>query len=225
MIRSNMTPVQVASAARKDVGQVLRHATEKHSDLERLCTKLGKDKQEVRSGCFTSQKGLQWVYVAAANQGRVRIYPLVWWATRKGTCAMQIDAEGPAAFFQEHVMHRYIKRYLRGGTLFNALREFHRYNYEKASQPCDYKGDRESYTAVIDDGYVAGEYLKDDAIVHYRTYYDMPMGERRFGYLRPSLDWRQLMATIDFERVARRDTPHFAWGRGYLMRAEMGMAA
>ena len=220
MIRSNMTLPQVAAAARKDVGQLLRHVEEKHGDLELRCPRSGSSDRLRRSGRFTSPKGLQWVYVVLAAQGRVTIYPLLWWATTKGTCALQIDAEGPAAFFAEHVMDRYLERHLKHGDLFNALREFHLRNYDKASQPCDYKGDRENYTAVIDHGYVAGEYQREDAIVFYRTFYDMVRGRKRFGELRPTQDWRLLMHTVDFEHVGRRDTPHFAWGRGYPFRAE-----
>lgn len=215
MIRSHMTLPQVAAAARKDVGQLLRHVEEEHTDLAERGSPR-KDAHVVRSGCFSSKKGLQWIYVVVAAQGRVTIYPLLWYATTKGTCAMQLDAEGPASFFAPHVLIRYTERFLRrGGDLVNALREFHLRNYDKTSQPCDYKGDRESYTAVIDHGYVAGEYLREDAIVFYRTFYDLAMGRKRFGELRRAQDWRLLMHTVDFGHVGRRDTPHFAWGRGY----------
>lgn len=220
MIRSNMTLPQVAAAARKDVGQLLRHVEEKHGDLAGHSS-LRKDARIVRSGCYPSKKGLHWIYVVVATQGRVTIYPLLWYATTKGTCAMQVDAEGPASYFAPHVLVRYTERFLRrGGDLINALREFHLRNYDKASQPCNYKGDRENYTAVIDHGYVAGEYQREDALVYYRTFYDMVRGRKRFGELRPTQDWRLLMHTVDFEHVGRRDTPHFAWGRGYPFRAE-----
>ena len=220
MIRSNMTLPQVAAAARKDVGQLLRHVEEKHGYLV-TSTPAHKAKPVVKSGLFTSKKGLEWIYVVSASQSRVTIYPLLWYATTKGTCAMQVDAEGPASYFAPHVLVRYTERFLRrGGDLINALREFHLRNYDKASQPCNYKGDRENYTAVIDHGYVAGEYQREDALVYYRTFYDLNRGRKRFGELRTAQDLRLLMHTVYFEHVGRRDTPHFAWGRGYPFRAE-----
>ena len=215
MIRSHMTLPQVAAAARKDVGHLLRHVAMKHPDLERLCPKVGRKEPVRRSGHFTSRKGLQWIYVVVASQGRVTTYPLLWYPTTQGVSAMQIDAEGPAQFFQHHVMKRYIKRYLRRGDLLNALREFHLHNYDKVFHPDTYKNNPDSFAAAIDDGYVAGEYVKSDALVFFRTFYDQVAGRRRFGHLRASLKWRDALSAVTFEHVGRRDTPHMAWGRGY----------
>lgn len=220
MIRSHMTPAQVAAAARKDVGHLIAHVAEKHAELARTCPKKGSDKEQRRSGRFTTRKGLQWIYVVTAAKDRLTIYPLLWYATTKGVCAMQIDAEGPASFFQHHVLDRYVKRYLRGGSLWNALREFQLHNYQKVFHPDDYKGDRDTYAAAIDDGYVAGEYQRGDAVVYFRTFYDHKAGHRRFGHLRASLKWRAALQHVEFEHVGRRDTPHAAWGRGYVRAME-----
>ena len=139
---------------------------------------------------------------------------------------MQIDAEGPASFFQHHVLARYIKRYLRRGDLLNALREFHLHNYDKVFHPDTYKNDPDTFTAVIDDGYVTGEYRRCDALVFFRTFYDTAAGHRRFGHLRSSLVWRDALVKTEFEHLGRRDTPHVAWGRGYTRRMEQwGRAA
>ena len=220
MIRSHMNLTQVAAAARKDVGQLLRYAAVKHADLERLCPKAANDDIVRRSGHFTSRKGLQWIYVVVASHGRVTIYPLLWYATTHGVSALQIDAEGPASFFQHHVMARYIERYLRRGDLLNALREFHLHNYNKVFHPDTYKNNADSFAAASEEGYVVGEYVKSDALVFFRTFYDQTTGGKRFGHLRASLKWRDAFSTVVFEHVGRRDTPHVAWGRGYTKLAE-----
>ncbi|MBK7112456.1 MAG: hypothetical protein IPH60_08420 [Flavobacteriales bacterium] len=74
MIRSSMSPAQVAAIARKDVGQVLRHAKAKHAALVELCPGPSSKEVLVRSGEFTSSKRLQWIYVITATQGSVSIY-------------------------------------------------------------------------------------------------------------------------------------------------------
>ncbi len=216
MIRSGMTPTQVASAARKDVGQLRQHVLEKHADLVGLCPKTNSTEVVERGGKFSSTKGLQWVYVITAYKGSVTLYPLLWYATTEGIHAMQIDAEGPAQYFQPHVLDRYLKRYLhRKGGRDGAIRQFHKHNYDKVFQPDTYKGDRESFVAVIDDGYVVGENLRDQAIVYFRTFYNKTIGRKRFGELRSALKWRALMKSIALEHKGRRDTPHTGWGRGY----------
>lgn len=226
MIRSNMSLCQVAAAARKDVGHLLAHVVEKHAHLVPACSGKGRKEPLRRSGHFTTRKGLQWIYVVTATKGRFTIYPLLWYATTKGVCALQIDAEGPACFFQEHVMARYIKRYVGRGDLWNALREFHLHNYDKVFHPTAYKGDGDAYAAAIDDGYVAGELRRSEAVVFFRTFYDRTSGHRRFGHLRASLNWRAALQQADFEHVGRRDTPHAAWGRGYVRNASSwGLAA
>lgn len=215
MIRTHMSPAQVAAAARKEVGQVRRHALVKHAQLVADCPGA-KDRRILRrSGHFTSGKNLHWIYVIEATQGQVRVYPLLWYPTTKGTCALQLDAEGPASYFQEHVMERYLQRYLRQGDLLNALREFHLHNYCKTFHPDTYKGDPEAFVATSLHGYVAGEFRRDRAVVYFRTFYDVKAGERRFGHLRPAVEWQALLHTASFEHTGRRDTPHIAWGRGY----------
>lgn len=215
MIRSNMSLAQVAAAARREVGQVRRHALEKHAELVAKCPGA-KDRSSLRcSGHFTTAKGLQWIYVIEATQGRVTIYPLLWYATTKGNCAVQLDAEGPACFFQEHVMEQYLKRFMRRGNLLNALREFHLNNYSKTFHPDNYKGNPNTIVANSADGYVAGEFLRDRAVVFFRTFYDVVMGRKRFGHVRPALEWQVLLHSARFEHTGRRDTPHIAWGRGY----------
>jgi hypothetical protein len=72
--------------------------------------------------------------------------------------------------------------------------------------------------AASDDGYVAGELLRDDAVVYMRTFYDERAGKRRFGECRAALNWQVLWHTVSLERTPRRDTPHIAWGRGYDLR-------
>ena len=225
MITSNMSLCKVAAAARKDVGQVHRHAAEKHGDLALICRKGPNHSEVVRVGAFTSQKHLQWVYVITAVQGRITLYPLLWYVTSDGVHALQLDAEGPASYFQPHVVDRYILRYCKKDDLPTALRIFHRRNYDKACHPDTYKGDRDNYAAVLEDGYVAGEYLKKDAIVHYRTFYDMVAGHERFGHLRPLLEWRDRMTSVVFDHTGRRETPHVAWCRGYPMRLEQMVKA
>ena len=216
MIRSQMTPTQVASAARKDVGQLRQHVLEKHADLACLCPKVNSIEVVERGGTFSSSKGLQWVYVIAAYKGTFTLYPLLWYATTEGIHAMQIDAEGPAQYFQPHVLDRYLNRYLhRKGGRIGAIRQFHKHNYEKVFQPDTYKNDRDSYVAVIDDGYVVGENLRDQAIVYFRTFYNQTIGHKRFGELRAVLNWRSSMKSFAFEHKGRSDTPHTAWGRGY----------
>lgn len=214
MIRSGMTPVQVASAARKDVGHLKQHVLEKHADLAQASGK----EETVRGGAFQSDKGLQWVYVITADKGRVTLYPLLWWATTEGICALQIDAEGPAQYFQPHVLDRYLKRYLhRKGGRIGAIRQFHKNNYDKVFHPDTYKNDRDNYVAAVDNGYVVGENLKAHAIVYFRTFYDAVTGRRRFGHLRASLRWRSAIKNLNFERKGRCDTPHTAWGQGYVL--------
>ncbi|HNU58291.1 MAG TPA: hypothetical protein PKN30_17005 [Flavobacteriales bacterium] len=215
MIRSNMSPAQVAAAARKEVGQVRRHALEKHAELVSNCPGA-KDRDVLRcSGHFTTAKGLQWIYVIEATQGRVTIYPLLWYPTTKGTRAMQVDAEGPACFYQEHVLDQYLRRYLRHGDLLNALREFHLHNYNKSFHPDTYKGDPDAYVATSIHGYVAGEFDRDRAVVFFRTFYDVMADRKRFGHLRTAIEWQVVWHTARFEHTGRRDTPHIAWGRGY----------
>ena len=215
MIRSTMTPAQVAAIARKDVGQVVRHAETKHAALLKQCPPPDSKELLVRSGTCTTTKGIQWIYVITATQGRTTIYPLLWYLTTKGVCAMQVDAEGPASFFQEHVMHRYLLRYHKQGDLMNALREFHLRNYAKSFHPDDYKHDRDTYVAASDDGYVAGELRRQQALVYFRTFYDERTGRRRFGELRAALTWQVVWHKVRHAHMPRRDTPHIAWGRGY----------
>ncbi len=215
MIRSTMSPAQVASFARKEVGQVLRHAEEKHAELEDKCPTPNCKDLLTRSGYFTSSQGLQWIYVITFTQGRATTYPLLWYLTTKGVCAMQVDAEGPASFFQTHVMDRYLERYLKRGDVMNALREFHLHNYAKVFLPNTYKDEKHAYVAASDDGYVAGEFLRDDALLYFRTFYDQMAGRRRFGELRASLNWQVVWHKVKFAHVGRRDTPQIAWGRGY----------
>jgi hypothetical protein len=215
MIRSHMTPRQVAAEARKEVGQVLRHAVAEHQDLVESCPpKCDKRIISLTDRCMTDG-GLEWIYALTATQGRTTVYPLLTWVTTKGTAAMQVDAIGPAFYFQEHVMDRYIQRYIGKGDLYHALKLFHSSNHIKACQPYTYKGDRENYVAVIDDGYVAGEWCPKGALVHFRTFYDKISGEKRFGHLRPACEWQHQMLNVDFEHSGRRNTPHHAWGRGY----------
>ena len=216
MIRSQMTPTQVASAARKDVGRLRQHVIEKHADMAGLCAKRNSNEVVEAGGSFSSSKGLQWVYVITAYKGAFTLYPLLWYATTEGIHAMQVDDEGPAQYFQPHVLDRYLKRYLhRKGGRIGAIRQFHKHNYDKVFQPHTYKNDRDSYVAVIDDGYVVGENLADQAIVYFRTFYNKAIGRKRFGELRAALKWRSIMKSITFEHKGRRDTPHTAWGRGY----------
>jgi len=215
MIRSTMSPAQVAAIARKVVGQVVRHAEAKHATLLRQCPPPDSKELLVRSGHCTTTKGIQWIYVVTATQGRTTIYPLLWYATTQGVCAMQVDAQGPASFFQAHVMDRYLQRYLRGGDLMNALREFHLRNYAKTFLPDDNKNDRLNYVATSDDGYVAGELQREKAVVYFRTFYDERAGKRRFGEFRAALDWQVVWHKVRLARMPRRDTPHIAWGRGY----------
>ncbi len=215
MIRSHMSPCQVAAAARKDVGHLLQHVEEKYADLVRNCPNVGDDRLLRRSGHFTTRKGLQWVYVITATDGRITIYPLLWYATTSGIGALQVDAEGPASYFQPHVMDRYLKRYLRQGDLRNALREFHLKNYDKVYLRHTYKGNDNCYAAVIDDGYVAGELQQKGALVYFRTFYDLVRGHRRFGEMRPALSWRKALYKVQFYHVGRRQAPPESWGRGY----------
>lgn len=215
-----MTLKQAASAARKDVGHVLQHAVAKHGDFAARCPARCDKTVISESGLYISDRGYKWIYVITGTQGLVTIYPLLWWVTRKGSCALQVDAEGPAAFFQEHVTDRYIVRYVKRGDLFHAMRTFHEFNYAKASQPCDYQHHEETYAAVIDNGYVAGQLLPDEAIVFYHTFYDLKAGQRRFGHLRPAAEWQLAMHGASFEHLGRRDTPHYAWGRGYPVKPE-----
>lgn len=219
MIRSTMSPAEVAAIARKEVGQVLRHAQAKHAKLVARCP--GPDSKEllVRSGYHTTKKDLHWIYVITATQGKVSIYPLLWYPTTKGVCAMQVDDKGPASYYQEHVMDRYLESYLERRTLMNALREFHLKNYLKTYLPDTYKNNADAFVAASDDGYVAGELRRDDAVVFFRTFYDEHRGKRRFGECRAALNWQVVWHTVRFERTPRRDTPHIAWGRGYDLRS------
>ncbi len=217
MITSGMSLKQVAAAARKDVGWLQRYVAGKHPELARFKPKRDSTEPQVFSGNFTSTKELQWAYVVTMDQRGITLYPLLWYATSEGVHAMQIDAEGPASYFRPHIPQRYIDRYCKKGDLATALRIFHRRNYDKACHPYTYKGDRDNYAAVIDDGYIAGEYLKDEAIVLYRTFFDIATGEKRFGHLRQLVHWRPVLNAVEFEHVGRRETPHFAWCRGYAL--------
>ena len=224
MITSNMSLCKVAAAARKDVGQVHRHVAEKHSDLWSLTS--AKDREPiVRGGKFTSSKHLEWVYAVVAYRGHVRLYPMVWYATTADVNAMQIDAEGPAAYFQPHVMARFIKRFLKNGDLFDAMRRFIKWEHERVHFPHHYKGDRDNYVCLVEDGYIAGEYRKEEAIIHFRTFYDKAAGHRKFGHLRKSLAWRNRDKLPTFERTSRRETPHLAWCKGYELRPLLQRAA
>ena len=214
MITSNMSLSKVAAAARKDVGQVHRHVAEKHADLWSLTTVHDKE-PIVRGGKFTSSKRLQWVYAASAFRGQVRLYPMVWYVSTEGVHALQIDAEGPASYFQPHVWEQYIGRFLKCGDLFDAMRRFIDREHERALFQHPYKGNPEGYVSLVEDGYIAGEYLKDDAIVHFRTFYDREAGHRKFGHLRNSLAWRMCVGKLTLERTSRRETPHTGWCRGY----------
>jgi len=108
-----------------------------------------------------------------------------------------------------------LQRYLKGGTLMNALREFHLHNYAKIFHPDDYKNNPHNYVAASDDGYVVGELQREKALVYFRTFYDERAGKRRFGELRAALYWQVVWHKVRLARVPRRDTPHIAWGRGY----------
>ncbi|HQW07141.1 MAG TPA: hypothetical protein PLS30_07235 [Flavobacteriales bacterium] len=131
---------------------------------------------------------------------------------------MQLDDKGPASFYQVHVMDRYLERYLKHGNLNYALREFHLKNHLKTYLPADYKNDPHAYVAASDDGYVAGELLRDDAVVYLRTFYDERAGRDRFGECRAALNWQVVWHSVSLARTPRRDTPHIAWGRGYDLR-------
>ena len=226
MIRSNMTPAQVASAARKDVGQVLAHVAEKHAELGRKCPNKGSDQLERRSGNFISRRSLNWTYVVTAYKERLTTYPLLWYPTTQGIRALQVDAKGPAAFLQEHVMEQFLERYMRKGDLMNAMREFQLHNYDKVYFPHPYKGDPMGHVAVVDDGYLAGEYLYNEAVIYIRTFYDQKAGHRKFGQLRAALTWRAALHQTEVLHTGRKDTPHTCWGRGYVRTTDQwGLAA
>ena len=210
MITSSMSLCKVAAAARKDIGQVKLHVLGKHADFWERCVKSGALKDDVATGSFTSAKQNQWVYALVASRGCIKLYPMMWYYTTKGINAMQIDAEGPASYYQAHVLERYVLRYRGKGDQEAALQAFQHRNYEKSCHPCEYKGDRDNYVAVLDDGYVTGEFLQDDAIVHFRTFYDFKMGKKRFGHLLPMLEWRHRLNAVRFEHTNRRETPHVA---------------
>ncbi|MBK6882039.1 MAG: hypothetical protein IPH05_03670 [Flavobacteriales bacterium] len=137
---------------------------------------------------------------------------------------MRLDDKGPASFYQEHVMDQYLARYLKRGTLNNALREFHLKNYVKTYLPDDYKNNPHAYVAASDDGYVAGELQRDDAVVYMRTFYDERTGKNRFGECRGRVELASGMAHGEPARTPRRDTPHIARGRGYDLRSAANRA-
>lgn len=224
MITSNMSLCKVAAAARKDVGQVHRHVAEKHGDLWSLTS--AKDRAPiVRGGKFTSSKQLQWVYAAVAYRGRVRLHPLVWYATTNGVNAMHIDDQGPASYFQPHLWDQYIERFTKQGDLYDALRRFIKRNYQRVLFNHPYKDNPEGYVSLTDDGYLAGEYMKEEAIIRFRTFYDKVTGHRKFGHLRKSLAWRNRDQELTFERTSRRETPHLEWCKGYELRPPLQQAA
>ena len=225
MITSNMSLSKVAAAARKDVGQVQRHVLGKHPDFWERFSHAAQDELVLATGCFTSDKELQWVYALTAAKGRVTLYPMLWYLTRKGVNAMQIDDLGPASYFQPHVMDRYVERFRKKGDPTAGMLAFQHRNYEKSCHPIEYNGDPDQFVAVLDDGYAAGAYLGDDAIVRYRTFYDMDMGRKRFGQFRTGLEWSRRLQVLGMERTGRRNTPHHVWSRGYRVRVELRKTA
>ena len=67
--------------------------------------------------------------------------------------------------------------------------------------------------------------MKEDAIIHFRTFYDKVAGHRKFGHLRKSLAWRNRDKLPSFERTSRRETSHLAWCKGYELKPLLQQAA
>jgi hypothetical protein len=72
--------------------------------------------------------------------------------------------------------------------------------------------------AASDDGHVAGELLRDDAVVYMCTFSDERLGKRCFGEYRAALNGHVVWHNVSLARTPRRDTPHIAWGKGQDLR-------
>jgi len=225
MIISSMSLAEIATALRKDVVGLQRHVAGLYWDLERRHRKGGRG-VIVQVGEFTSEDLIQWLYVVTISPRKTTLYPLGWYFTREGIHCMQIDADGPATYMRPHVLDRYRQRYYRDADVLEALKKMHTRNYDKASEPREYKG-RPAIASAVEDGYLLGEIVCKGDVVDYHTFYDVAMGakERVLRNMRQLLEWRRYYNAITPKGTGDQKDNYVNWGRGFEVRLERLRAA
>ena len=225
MIISSMSLAEIAAALRKDVVGLQRHVADLYWDMERRHRKGGKG-VITQVGEFTSGELIQWLYVVTISPRKTTVYPLGWYFTSEGIHCMQIDAEGPATYMRPHVLDRYRQRYYRDADVLEALKKMHTRNYDKASEPRDYRG-RPAIASAVEDGFLLGDRVFNGDIVDYHTFYDVTMGskENLLRNMRKLLEWRRYYNAITPKGTGDQKDNYVNWGRGFEVRLERLRAA
>lgn len=139
---------------------------------------------------------------------------------------MQIDAEGPATYIRPHVLDRYRQRYYRDADVLEALKHMHTRNYDKASEPREYKG-KPAIASAIEDGYLMSDRVLNGGVLDYHTFYDVKMGaqEKALRDMRKLLEWRRYYNAITPKGTGDQKDNYVNWGRGFEVRLERLRAA
>jgi hypothetical protein len=217
-----MSLAEVAGALRRDLSYLLGHVALEHVNKEVEVRKGNTKGVQVLAGEYTSPDGCQWRYVLAFSSRKTTIYPMGWYFDRKGIHLMQLDADGPATYMGPHVLDRYRQRYFKDADVLTALKEFHERNYDKASEPRNYKNHPNCIASAIEDGYLLGQMLNEENVVRYHTFYDVAMGEKipDLKELRRLLEWRRYYNAMTPVRKKGGAQEYVNWGRGYEIRLE-----
>ncbi len=225
MILSSMSLTEIAAALRKDVVGLQRHVAGVYWDMERRHRKGGKG-VIVQAGEFTSEERIQWLYVVTISPRKTTLYPVGWYFTREGIHCIQIDAEGPSTYMRPHVLDRYRQRFYKDADVLEALKQMHVRNYDKASEPRDYRG-RPAIASAVEDGFLLGDIVLNGDLVDYHTFYDVAMGskERCLCDMRKLLEWRRYYNAITPKSAGDRKDNYVNWGRGFEVRLERLRAA
>ncbi len=220
MIVSSMTLDEVAAALHKDVVELQRHVAARYWEAERRHRKTGKGVMQ-QVGEYTSTALIQWTYVVCISTTKTTLYPMAWYFTQQGIHAFQIEAEGPSTYLRPHVLDRYRQRFFPHADVLEALREMHKRNYDKASQPREYKG-KPAIASAVEDGYLLGELVNKGTIVNFHTFYDVKMGAKEaiLRDMRQMLEIRRYLAATNPRIHDNRSTNYVNWGQGFPLRLE-----
>lgn len=213
---------EVAAALRKDVAHLLSHVANAHARDEMDQRKHGAKGIRTLHGEFESPDLYLWHYVLTISSRKTTIYPMGWYFNSQGVHMMQLDAEGPATYIGPHVLERYRQRYFKDADVLEAIQRFHQRNYDKASEPRPYQHYSNGIAAAIDDGYLLGELLERENLVHYHTFYDVPMGAKNptLKGMRQLLEWRRYFTAMTPNGTGGGSDRYVNWGRGFEVRLE-----
>lgn len=222
MIISSMSLSEVVGALRKDLGYLLGHVALEHVNKEIEVRRGNTKGVQLVVGEYTSPDCCQWHYILAFSSRKTTLYPVGWYFDRQGIHLMQLDADGPATYMGPHVLERYRQRFFKDADVLTAMKKFHERNYDKASEPRDYKDNPNSIASAIEDGYLLGQMLSDANVVRYHTFYDVVMGEKVSGLkeLRRLLEWRRYFNAMTPSGKKGSAQEYVNWGRGFEIRLE-----